>query len=567
MGCGGSTPALAPTTGPATTVTTTSKPNVFVDRTPEDNMALKVPLAAAAEIGTATSTETTESPCGCTSPSTSDEAAAGLEASAADALSSAHVPELGGCGIQPPSRSDGGLPSQGTAGGDTAGSAHANQPPPHIGGRGTYYEVLGLAPDCSQEEVRKAWLDLCKVCHPDKADRKETVQNATSSWFRGVKLAYEVLSDPVRRQTYDKERVATGTAAEGGSAPPAHSNRGSTSQDHAGRQCSSTLAVVEVQKADDAANDCKEPTAVDEEPRVSSGGAGTASQATSWWQNVFATLGIPACGSPQVARDQPTISSDYGPGGGEEGLPGAEAFEASIPEPVVITNPKIKVKEWQMQLRLESRNVERDIKQIQRDEARLRRKMATQEQRGGAQGSQDLKASLGDSQGAIEKLERIKDVMQAISLDLTGRLVTMRTQQSLLSADILRKMDEVVAIRGHMAELRSDMLEFGGQEAVSAMSLPSLASQSESSTALVAQTGQIAMHEESQTLALTKGREEPTVPLALTHGALALTDAAAAKTGKAGKASPALASEPLALTDGPSQQSPEPDTTLALAMR
>jgi hypothetical protein len=257
--------------------------------------------------------------------------------------------------------------------------------------------------------------------------------------------------------------------------------------------------------------------------------------------------------------------------GGDEGPAGTEAFEACTPEPIVITNPKIKVKEWQMQLKLESRNVERDIKQIQRDEARLRRKIATQEQRGGAQGSQDLKSSFGDSQGAIEKLERIKDVMQAVSLDLTGRLVTMRTQQSLLSADILRKMDEVVAIRGHMAELRRDMIEFGGQEAASAMSQPShLASQGESSTALVAQTGQIAVHEASQTLASTERREEATMPLALTDGALALTDAAAANAGKAGKAgnaSPVVASKPLALTDGPTQQSPEADSTLAIAIR
>jgi hypothetical protein len=282
---------------------------------------------------------------------------------------------------------------------------------------------------------------------------------------------------------------------------------------------------------------------------------------------VVATLGIPACGSPQIARDEPTISSTYGPTDGEECPAGAETFEACTPERIVITNPKIKVKEWQMQLKFESRNVERDIKQIQRDEARLRRKITMQEQRGGAQASQDLAASFGDSQGAIEKLERIKDVMQAISLDLTGRLVTMRTQQSLLSADVLRKMDEVVSIRGHMAELRRDMLEFGGQEAASAISQTPPASQGESSTALVAQTGQRSLHEESRTLALTEGREDLTAPLALTDDARALPDAPATEAGKVGKASPAMVNEPLALTETTTQQSPEPDGTLVLAIR
>jgi molecular chaperone DnaJ len=62
-----------------------------------------------------------------------------------------------------------------------------------------YYEVLGLSKSASEEEVKKAFRQLAKKYHPDvnKDDK-----NAESK-FKEINEAYEVLSDPKKRQQYD----------------------------------------------------------------------------------------------------------------------------------------------------------------------------------------------------------------------------------------------------------------------------------------------------------------------------------------------------------------------------
>ena len=60
----------------------------------------------------------------------------------------------------------------------------------------THYEVLGVSEEASEHEVRQAYRRLVKVAHPDLAG--DTAQ------FRLITLAYDVLSDPVRRAAYDR---------------------------------------------------------------------------------------------------------------------------------------------------------------------------------------------------------------------------------------------------------------------------------------------------------------------------------------------------------------------------
>jgi molecular chaperone DnaJ len=62
-----------------------------------------------------------------------------------------------------------------------------------------YYEVLGVARDASDGEIKKAFRRLARELHPDVSEAHDADQR-----FREVAEAYEVLSDPSRRQTYDR---------------------------------------------------------------------------------------------------------------------------------------------------------------------------------------------------------------------------------------------------------------------------------------------------------------------------------------------------------------------------
>jgi curved DNA-binding protein len=62
-----------------------------------------------------------------------------------------------------------------------------------------YYEVLGVGRDASEAEVKKAFRGLARELHPDVNDHDPDAEEK----FKAAAEAYEVLSDPTRRQTYD----------------------------------------------------------------------------------------------------------------------------------------------------------------------------------------------------------------------------------------------------------------------------------------------------------------------------------------------------------------------------
>jgi len=64
-----------------------------------------------------------------------------------------------------------------------------------------YYQVLGIDPTVSVDEIKKAYKRLARTYHPDLNPKRPVT---SEDRFKRVQEAYGVLSDPVSRQRYDQ---------------------------------------------------------------------------------------------------------------------------------------------------------------------------------------------------------------------------------------------------------------------------------------------------------------------------------------------------------------------------
>jgi molecular chaperone DnaJ len=76
-----------------------------------------------------------------------------------------------------------------------------------------YYVILGVSPTATTRSIQRAFRTLAKQYHPDRVGPQST------SAFQDIVEAYEVLSDPERREIYDRHLHPFATTEQSGPQP------------------------------------------------------------------------------------------------------------------------------------------------------------------------------------------------------------------------------------------------------------------------------------------------------------------------------------------------------------
>jgi len=74
----------------------------------------------------------------------------------------------------------------------------------------THYELLGISPEATQEEIDRAYFERSRLFHPDLRHREDlaSFEKELTAVFERLKVAHGILSDPKGRAEYDESVVS-----------------------------------------------------------------------------------------------------------------------------------------------------------------------------------------------------------------------------------------------------------------------------------------------------------------------------------------------------------------------
>ena len=93
----------------------------------------------------------------------------------------------------------------------------------------TFYDLLGVPQDATQEEIKQAFRQIARDCHPDVSSEVNIENMAEldltgTRKFKIITFAYHTLIDPVRREEYDNSLLPGWEPAPKASAPKSETN-------------------------------------------------------------------------------------------------------------------------------------------------------------------------------------------------------------------------------------------------------------------------------------------------------------------------------------------------------
>jgi DnaJ-class molecular chaperone len=75
----------------------------------------------------------------------------------------------------------------------------------------THYELLGLEPSATTDEIKEAYREIARIFHPDSNFYDDIVGDempeGESDVFKAITNAYQILSNPQKRKSYDESLV------------------------------------------------------------------------------------------------------------------------------------------------------------------------------------------------------------------------------------------------------------------------------------------------------------------------------------------------------------------------